>query len=216
MADWEVALIGVAGTALGALIAIVDHRVSAHHEDRQRREERLATAKQAMYQQVMLWVSNTDELLHNVFYSYGEYMTGTPVQGQQWPVILATKRSEYRTVTPPEKWAVPAALDEITDVQLQALGSPDVTRTLHQAEFAATRVVDEAGSLGVSTILNSDRTPEQVSFADNTIGGWYKSWLLLANRILNLIRADLDPSLVPVPVDKERLFNWDEVVEPLK
>jgi hypothetical protein len=213
MADWEVALIGVAGTALGAIIAIFDHRISATRDEKdrrderlanakQRREERLSDAKQIVYQPLMLWIGKTDKTLDNVYYSVHNMDRA----------ISVVKQAEYREVTPPEEWMIPAGLDENTKLQLQTLGSPEVTNVIKDAEFAATRLVDEARSLGLSTIRSGGILSDQ-GVAHRVIAGWYKSWLIRANRVVNLIRADLDPSLAPVPLSKDRIPEWDEVDE---
>jgi uncharacterized membrane-anchored protein YhcB (DUF1043 family) len=93
MPDWAIALIGVGGTAVGAVISGWTSRSSATREDAGRREERQWSEKRAVYEELLRWIGNTAGLLDKIHYSYGQYREhGVPTPGG--PQVVAVKQAE--------------------------------------------------------------------------------------------------------------------------
>jgi hypothetical protein len=207
MADWVIALIGVGGTALGALISGWTIRLSAAREDARRREERQWSEKRAVYEGLLQWIGTTDTRLHDIYYSYRQYREhGVKVPGVAGPIpqVVAVKQAEYRDILPPDQWALPDPLQESTKIHLTIFASLEIMRVADVAERASVRMADEAMSAGRFAIEDATAR-EDVGRADDVIDEFYRSWRAATNRLQNSIRNELAPGSEHVPVDESRL-----------
>jgi hypothetical protein len=209
MADWAIALIGVGGTAVGALISSWTSRLSAAREDARRREERQWSEKRAVYEGLLQWISTTDTRLHDIHYSYRQYREHgvmVPSVDTSIPEIVAVKQAEYRDILPPDQWALPDLLQESTKIHLAIFASLAIMRDADVAERASIRVADEAMSAGRFAVEGA-AAREDAGRSDDVIDNSYRSWLAATNRLQNSIRNELAPGSEHVPVDENRFPN---------
>jgi hypothetical protein len=209
MDAWIAALASLTATVVGALIAWLGTRQATTHEDRRRQEDRVWEEKKTTYMPIISWLGVTDDLLHDIYYSYSDFVRAQFIDVvDEWPTPILKKRAEYRSYDRPEDWHLPKQLNPKVDTLLKIFAPPRIVDLTVRSSFVATRTVDEAMSLGRNTIRNRDRSSEDINKSDETILGWYKAWLMSSNQLLNAIRHELDPEAVLIPLDRSRLSNW--------
>jgi hypothetical protein len=197
MADWAVALIGVGGTAIGALLSNWTTRMSVSREDARRRDDRQWSNTHDVYEGLLQWVGDTDEHVTDIHYAYTQYRSSgsiAPTGGE--PIVSAVKQAEYRRIVPPDQWSLPDRIPESTRVHLAIFGSPEAIGLSTDAERTSVRVADEAMSLGRAAI-GAGFDPDAVR-ADEVINGFYDSWLETTTRLKNQIRSELAPGSKPL------------------
>ena len=190
-----VAIVGVGGTLLGAVVGGTTDLLKVKKEDEARKSDRRWDERSKRYNELVTWVAATDHYLHDLYYSYGEYAQRGSLDPEGGWMVQTVKQQEYRRTFAPSDWdQLPRPLDETVMSSLRIVAPVQIRDLADKADKMARRMVDELRSLGLWSVTQKARgEAKDTENADAVIGGLYETWCEYSDDLLDALRQWFEP-----------------------